>query len=264
MVVGKAMALWWRGLAQRFTWLRSTNNIQERAYSIPSSLRNLHSSPRLSVQKEESRSDTKGPVSWKTVGATFAIGSGLLFLYAQMKNKKMEQLRYNQKELGQPAIGGPFKLLDTNGKVVTDDDFRGRFMLIYFGFTFCPDVCPEELNKMTEAMNILEKRVGSSAEKVVPIFISVDPQRDSTSQIKSYLKDFHPRFVGLTGTPEEVEKVAKSYRVFFSKDKEDGSDDYLVDHSIITYLIAPDGNFVTFFGKSTSADDMAKKIAEYL
>eukprot|EP00871_Galdieria_phlegrea_P000850 jgi/Galph1/1766/GphlegSOOS_G438.1 len=232
-------------------------------YAIPT--RYFHSSRFLSAEnKSESAEDSKGPVNWKTVGITFAVGSGLLLWYAQMKQNKIEKLKQTRKEVGQPAIGGPFHLVDFNGNEVTDKDFRGKFMLLYFGFTFCPDVCPEELNKMTEAMNILEKKLSSSSEKVVPVFISVDPERDSTKQMKEYLKDFHPRFVGLTGDPAAVEQVAKAYRVFYSKDRSSSSEDYLIDHSIITYLIGPDGNFVTFFGKNTTADEMAKKIGEYL
>ena len=113
----------------------------------------------------------------------------------------------------------------------------GEFALLYFGFTFCPDICPEELEKIAEAMDLVEARTGV---KVQPVFISVDPERDTPAKIKEYVAEFHPRMIGLTGGMEAVKQVSKKYRVYFSKTGE-SSTDYLVDHSIIHYFIDPAG-----------------------
>ncbi len=159
-------------------------------------------------------------------------------------------------------IGGPFSLVDHKGKNLTEADFRGRQMLIYFGYTFCPDVCPTSLTIMADALNLL----GSDADDVDPIFITVDPERDTPEHLNMYVGHFHPRMVGLTGTAEQVKAAAKVYRVYFAKAREDGADteDYLVDHTSIVYLMGPDGEFRAHFTHETDAETMAKKIREFL
>jgi protein SCO1/2 len=134
-------------------------------------------------------------------------------------------------------------------------------MLVYFGFTFCPDVCPTELQVMAGAM----EKLGDKAEKVQPVFVTVDPERDTPEALAKYVKQFDPRLMGLTGTAEQIAHVAKEYRVFYEKVKdEDGSGDYTMDHSSVVYLMGPDGGFLTFFPPATSPDQMAEKIGSLM
>jgi len=157
-----------------------------------------------------------------------------------------------------PVIGGPFTLVDQNGNTVTDADFRGRYMLIYFGYTYCPDVCPTALTRNSDALDLM----GAAADRVVPVFITVDPERDTVEHMKDYADFFHPRLVALTGTPEQVAAVAKAYRVYFAKAQEKGADadDYLMDHTSITYLMGPDGQFLSHFGHDVSPERMAERL----
>lgn len=163
--------------------------------------------------------------------------------------------------LGKAAVGGPFTLTDQTGRRVTDQDFRGKYMLVYFGFTFCPDVCPSGLQVMAAALD----QLGPKAEQVVPIFITVDPERDTPEQLAQYVASFHPRLLGLTGSPEEIQSVAKAYRVYYRKVKDEKSTaEYTVDHTSIIYLMSPEGEFITHFTHATPASTMADKIAKVL
>ena len=150
--------------------------------------------------------------------------------------------------LGEALVGGPFTLTDQNGKRVTDQDFRGKYMLIFFGYTYCPDVCPGELQVMSAALDEL----GPKGEKIQPIFITIDPARDTPEALKVYVTNFHPRMVGLTGSEADIAAVAKAYRVYYAKAKgAENTPDYLMDHSTILYLMGPDGKFVKHFTYST-------------
>lgn len=165
------------------------------------------------------------------------------------------------KTAGQALVGGPFTLTDQDGKTVTDADFRGKYMLIYFGFTFCPDVCPTELQVMAGAVS----KLGANTSKVQPIFVTVDPERDTPEVLAKYVKQFDPRLIGLTGTPEQIARIAKEYRVFYEKVKDDESSaDYTMDHSSIAYLMGPDGRFLTFFPPGVSPEEMAEKIGTFM
>lgn len=137
-------------------------------------------------------------------------------------------------------IGGPFTLTDQNGGTVTDRDFAGRYRVMYFGYTFCPDVCPTDMQNVGAAMRLLEKSNPSLASRVVPIFVSVDPARDTPEVLKQFVSAFHPRMVGLTGTPEEIARVAKEYGIFFARGK-GTQDGYLMEHSRQIYLMDPAG-----------------------
>lgn len=206
---------------------------------------------------------TRGPVSYLSLGLTVGTGAGLVWWYNHEKEQKLEDISREGKSsvvVGQAAIGGPFDLIDHTGKQFTDKDLLGQFALLYFGFTWCPDICPEELEKIAAATDKTEKLTGV---QVVPVFLSVDPQRDGVQQVRDYVKEFHPRMIGLTGPYERVGAAAKAYRVYFSK-TQDSDDDYLVDHSIITYLINPEGKFVTFYGKNFTADEMARNISDHV
>lgn len=162
------------------------------------------------------------------------------------------------------AIGGPFTLVNGDGQTVTDADFRGRWALIYFGYTFCPDVCPTELSIMAGAM---DKLTPQEQAKLAPLFISVDPTRDTPAVMKDYATAFHPKMIGLTGSPEQVAAVMKSYKVYAAKAKVEGNQDptsYTVDHSSILYLIGPDGRFVAHFPHGTAVDDLASALKKHL
>jgi protein SCO1/2 len=162
---------------------------------------------------------------------------------------------------GKALIGGPFTLIDQNGKTVTDQDFRGHFMLVFFGFTHCPDICPAELQVMSQSLEAL----GPQAEEVVPIFITLDPERDTQAVMDAYVKNFGSRFVGLTGSPEAVAAAAKAYRVAYAKFQEDpASSDYSVDHSALVYLMGRNGEYVTHFAYGTPADKMTETLRRYL
>jgi protein SCO1/2 len=138
-------------------------------------------------------------------------------------------------------VGGPFTLENGNGQQVTDRDFRGKYMLVYFGYTFCPDVCPTTLSEVADAMD----KLGAKANRLQPIFISVDPKRDTPEVVKRYAAAFSPRLIGLTGTPDQIATVAKEYRVYYAVDPAgSGPNDYSVDHSSVLYLMGPDGKFV--------------------
>jgi len=162
---------------------------------------------------------------------------------------------------GEADIGGPFSLIDQNGTRQNDEDFRGRHMLVFFGFTYCPDICPTTLSVLSAALN----DIGPLAENIAPIFISVDPARDTPEILKPYLSAFGPEFVGLTGTKEEIDKAVSVYRAFYQiPDSEE--DDYLVDHSTIIYLMDDEGKFVTNYdlnmGPSAIAADLRQKIRD--
>ncbi len=159
-------------------------------------------------------------------------------------------------------IGGPFALTDHNGTAVTQKDFYGRYLLVMFGYTYCPDVCPTQLSTASDAIDAL----GEKVTNVTPVFITVDPERDTVEHLKEYASYFHPRLIAMTGTPEQIKAVAKAYRVYYAKSGEnkDDPEDYLMDHSAITYLIGPDGKFLAHFSHGTDAETMAKRIREYL
>ena len=139
-------------------------------------------------------------------------------------------------EMGAAAIGGPFKLTDQNGKPRSDADFRGQYTLVFFGYTNCPDVCPTTLQTLTDAMAVL----GPKADKVTPVFITVDPERDTAKALKDYAANFTPRLVMLTGSPADIAAVAKEYRVYYAKAGE--GPNYAMDHTAGIYLMGPDGD----------------------
>ena len=161
---------------------------------------------------------------------------------------------------GEALIGGPFELVDQNGNTVTDQTFKGKLTLVYFGFTFCPDACPTALGIMSAALDKLDV----AADRVVPVFITVDPDRDTPPVMKDYVSNFHPHMVGLTGTPDQIAKVAKAYRVFYQKAPGTAPDDYVLDHTLLIYLMGGDGKYITHFGPDATPDQIAEEIRKYL
>ena len=157
------------------------------------------------------------------------------------------------------AIGGPFKLTDQNGKVVTDQDLKGRPFLVFFGFTNCPDVCPTALFEMSEILRAL----GPEADRMNAVFITIDPERDTPAVIKDYLSSFDPHLKGLTGDPNEVAKVISAYRVYARKvPLKDG--DYTMDHTALIYLMDRDGKFVSPFNLNRKPEEAAADLKRYL
>lgn len=158
------------------------------------------------------------------------------------------------------SIGGPFTLVDQNGVVRHDTDFRGKLMLVYFGYTYCPDACPTALQTISAAMD----KLGDRTSGVQPLFITVDPGRDTVAQMKLYASNFTPRLLALTGTEQQTDAAARAYRVFFQKVKGERDDDYLIDHSSFIFLMGRDGKYLAHFGLDATADAMAAAIGKYL
>lgn len=151
------------------------------------------------------------------------------------------------------ALGGPFTLTASDGRTVTDETYRGKWLLIYFGYTSCPDACPTALNSMGVALD----RLGGEAASLQPVFISVDPKRDTQAALAEYLKSFDPRIAALTGTDEQIAAVVRAYRVYVSAHE---GRDYLVDHSNFFYVVNPDGKFVNVVTGSASGEELADKL----
>lgn len=178
-----------------------------------------------------------------------------------------------QSASGSAAIGGPFELVNTAGDTVTPEDFDGRYRLIYFGYTYCPDVCPSSLMDMSRALDRLAETAPAKAERIVPIFITIDPERDTVEVMRDYVENFHPRMVGLTGSEQQVKAAADTYRVYYEKvspeqyyDSEAAAGrsdaDYLMAHSSYIFLMGPDGEYVTNFKFEESPADIAEGLAE--
>jgi len=183
-------------------------------------------------------------------------------MYNIEKENKTKALAKNITTTGKPALGGPWVLVDQDGIPRSDASYFGQFTLLYFGFTYCPDICPSELVKIGEIMKAIEK---SKDIRLKPLLISVDPSRDTVRQLKYYSQDFHPSIAYLTGTKDQVAVAAKAYRVYFSKANENEKDDedYLVDHSIVLYLVNPEGEFVDFFTQRMEVKHIVEKIQHY-
>jgi cytochrome oxidase Cu insertion factor (SCO1/SenC/PrrC family) len=153
-------------------------------------------------------------------------------------------------------IGGPFALTDQHGTRRTDTEFRGKLMLVYFGFTFCADVCPTDLLQMALAVD----QLGKAGETVQPVFITVDPERDTSEHLNQYMPLFHPRFVGLTGDAVAIRAAASAYRVYYKRVEWEDRSGYTVDHSGFIYLIGRDGEYIGFFPPGTSAERLVEVI----
>lgn len=162
---------------------------------------------------------------------------------------------------GEASVGGPFELVDQTGKLRTERDFRGKHMLVFFGFLYCPDICPATLQVITETL----ERLGDKSQALTPIFISVDPARDTPEELAKYLGNFDRRIVGLTGTPEQVDRAVKAYKAYYKKVSEPNLPDaYSIEHSTRIYLMGPDGRYVTHFDYGTRPADMARQLRERL
>lgn len=153
-------------------------------------------------------------------------------------------------------IGGPFSLTDHRGRAVTERDFRGRPMAVFFGFTYCPDVCPTELGTIAAALDAM----GPAGERVTPVFISIDPERDTPEAMADYVSRFHPRMVGLTGSAEQVAQVARAYRVYYAKVQPRDTTAYLMDHSSFIYFVGPDSRVRSLFRPESTPEAIAAAV----
>ncbi len=160
---------------------------------------------------------------------------------------------------GTSQIGGPFELLDKNGQTVTDKDVLTEPSLIYFGYTFCPDICPLDTSRNAEAVDLLEE----NGDIVTPVFISIDPERDTPQVVGEFAENLHERMIGLTGTPEQVKAASKAYKTYYNANPAD-DEYYTVDHSTFTYLVLPDYGFVEFLRRDLSAEDVATQVSCFL
>jgi protein SCO1/2 len=166
----------------------------------------------------------------------------------------MDDLMY-----GRGSVGGPFTLTDHTGRPRSDSEFRGKLMVVYFGYTYCPDVCPTDLMAITQALDAL----GPAAEGVQPVFITIDPERDS-KVLKDYVAAFHRSFVGLTGSPEEIRTVANSYKAFFAKVPDERGSGYSIDHTGVIYLMGRNGEYLGFMPPQTNPDRLTEVLRRYL
>ncbi|KAF1972998.1 mitochondrial metallochaperone Sco1 [Bimuria novae-zelandiae CBS 107.79] len=237
--------------------LEGARRTQLRTFSSSSSRRALKTI-------EQVRARNKGGPFNLTAAILFVAAGGGLYTYFTYEKARMARQRIaNQnKGIGKPKVGGPFDLVDQDGKQFTHEDLLGRYSLIYFGFSHCPDICPDELDKMALMYEKVKEKCG---DVLVPIMITCDPARDTPEVLKEYLAEFHPAIVGLTGMYDNVKNTAKEYRVYFSTPPTvKPGQDYLVDHSIYFYLMDPEGDFIEAIGRNFTADQAAKVISDHI
>ena len=185
--------------------------------------------------------------------------AGIAPLAAQTQSSRsgaelMDAVMWNRE-----PIGGPFTLIDHTGKPRSDQDFRGKLMLVYFGFTYCPDVCPTDLQNIGLAIGAL----GEAGERVQPLFTTVDPARDTQAHLKDYVPMFHPRLIGLTGDAAAIHAAAAAYRVYYAQVPLKG-DDYTVDHSSFIYLMGADGKYLGFFPPGAPPEQIVETLRRYV
>lgn len=162
---------------------------------------------------------------------------------------------------GTALVGGPFTAINHKGETVTEKSFIGKYMLVFFGYTYCPDVCPTQLQVMTAAL----QQLGPLADKITPVLVSIDPERDTADVLANYVSNFDERLVGLTGSPQQIAAIAKAYRVYYAKAENKAAPaDYLMDHTSIIYLMAADGSFLKHFSYTTDAKALSDGIKQVI
>ncbi|XP_060075905.1 protein SCO1 homolog, mitochondrial-like [Ylistrum balloti] len=222
--------------------------------------RTLLQSQRIEIRGAASQKKGKNNLAW--AGALALTGvCGIVFYVIDSleQKKKVATIKSHVGSTGRVDIGGkPWTLVDHNGVERTEKDFSGQWVLMYFGFTHCPDVCPEELEKMVQVVDSFNER--KDVPNIQPLFITIDPARDTKEVIKKYCQEFSPTLLGLTGTEEQLEDIRKGFRIFFSTGPVDENGDYLIDHTIICYLTRPDGSFADYYPKRVDRKEMIKLI----
>uniref|UniRef100_A0A914I7Y4 Thioredoxin domain-containing protein n=1 Tax=Globodera rostochiensis TaxID=31243 RepID=A0A914I7Y4_GLORO len=212
------------------------------------------------MKKEHESLKGSAFVTWKAVAVlvSFCVPF-LLILFAVKKMKENEMERNRQMAIGKARLGGEWELVNVAGKAEGSKDFLGKWVLIYFGFTNCPDICPDEIEKMIDVVDILNREEANIL--ISPVFISVDPERDTAERVRVYCAEFSPKLRGFTGDKEQVAKVTKAFRVYHSEGpRTKRTDDYIVDHTVIMYLIDPDGNFHDYYGQNRRAREIVNVI----
>ena len=173
----------------------------------------------------------------------------MLFACANQKN--------TTKPTGSHLIGGSFEMENHKGKMVTDKDFKGLYQLVFFGFTKCPTVCPVGMSTIGRTLNSLPKKM---AEKVQPIFVTIDPERDTPEVMAKFIKIFNKRFVGLRGSTEQTDDMVKKYRAYYGRIQKDGEEDYEMEHSDIIYFMGKDGEYLSHFSSAHSVEDIKTRV----
>uniref|UniRef100_A0A0N4ZFW5 Thioredoxin domain-containing protein n=1 Tax=Parastrongyloides trichosuri TaxID=131310 RepID=A0A0N4ZFW5_PARTI len=210
-------------------------------------------------QQEQQAHERSHIFNWKSAVVTLSLGGILLGALLYMRKQKLDEQEKQKKLMaGKARIGGEWELLNTEGKLEGSKDLLGKWVLMYFGFTHCPDICPDEIEKM---MSVVENLNKTNPEiPIVPVFISVDPARDTIQRVKEYCAEFSPKLKGFTGSLEQVKKVAKTFRVYHSQGPKTAEDDYIVDHTVIMYLIDPNGEFHDYYGQNKTDLEIANVI----
>ena len=162
------------------------------------------------------------------------------------------------------SIGGDFTLTNNKGQPVRWGDFAGKYRVVYFGYTFCPDVCPTDMQRVAQGLKVLKAQDASAAAKIVPIFITLDPARDTQAVVGEFAAAFSPDIIGLTGTPEQIDAVAKTFKVFYARGEAQPGGGYLVDHSNVTYLFGPDGAPIATLPTDKGAEAVATELARWV
>ncbi|KAI8642976.1 SCO1/SenC-domain-containing protein [Parasitella parasitica] len=207
--------------------------------------------------------------TWKSAVVLGMTAVGLVVYFRGEKEKlraqKAKRERDTIKAMGRPHIGQPFELFNVNEnkRTTSEELMNGQFTMIYFGFTHCPDICPEELDKMAQVVDAVKEEFGGNV--LTPVFITCDPLRDTADVVREYVQDFHPDLVGFTGSPEELKRVARSYRVYsYLPPNVSADDDYLVDHSIFIYLMDPQGKFIDCYARDTTSEQVLHSFKNYM
>jgi len=222
----------------------------------------MRSGPQTPPQEERGpfKKGFVGGVGWGAFLLFCAVG-GSVWWWGRKRRMEIESSRQKVTATGDAKIGGLWSLVDHEGRPVTSAEYQGKYLLMYFGFTYCPDICPAELHKMATALNNLSPE---AQDLIVPMMVSVDPWRDSVAQLAGYVTEFHPRMIGLVGTPQQVDHMTRAFRVYTSKGPEESEGDYLMDHSIFMYLMDKDGKFMDYYGVAMEAEEITESIQNHL
>lgn len=220
--------------------------------------RKLQENPTVIVRCA-SRMNRETPMSWKHFAVMTACLAGVYAGYEYFDRQwKKEKMIATYENVGSPQLGGSWRLTDHNGVERTDKEFFGKWLLIYFGFTHCPDICPDELEKIAKVVEHFNKQ--PDGPRVKPLFVTIDPERDTKEIMKKYCEEFTPELLGLTGTKEQLQNIYQKFHVYFKYGDKDETGDYLVDHTLLTYLMTPEGIYADHFSKRSSTEKVIQNM----